>query len=433
MRNLHYKTFSFIIVSLNQNPRGEKTQVILAIKLASIVVALVILVRLKIHLALTIFLLSAYTMIIFQTNLKTALTAAGEILVKQSTLQLFVVIVMVIYIAEVQKAKKMFDRLISSLNSIIRDSRIVAMVSPAIVGFLPMPGGALMSAPLVDISTKKMNLTPEFNTFLNYWFRHIWEFIWPVYSALLFFEALSGIPLKTIILYQAPFTVLNIITGLIVSFLYFKKHNIKREKPPKTTAVSQTLKDLFEGVWPILLVILLFFILSVPLYISLVLVAIILTLVKHVKPKEIAGTFFSKSMGKIILLIASVMIFKEIIEVSKAFESLRNLEVSVGMVVGLSFMVSFTMGLLTGVNNAFIVISYPILLPLIQNLSPDHFVMISVYVYVIGFAGILLSPLHFCLILTNEYFKSSLYKVYRYLAPPGIALVVISTVLALLL
>jgi integral membrane protein (TIGR00529 family) len=407
--------------------------VILAIKLGSIVVALIILLRLKIHLALTIFLLSVYTVVLFRVNLAIALTAAGQVLIEEKTLQLFVVIVMVIYIAAVQKAKKMFDRLVSSLNSIIRDSRIVAMVSPAIVGFLPMPGGALMSAPLVDISTKKMDLKPEFNTFLNYWFRHVWEYVWPVYAALLFFEALSGIPLKTIILYQAPFTVLNIVTGLIVSFLYFKKHNIKREKPHKTTAVSQTLKDLFEGVWPILLVILLFFILSVPLYISLVLVALILSLIKHLKPKEIANTLFNKDMGKIILLIASVLIFKQIIEVSNAFEALRTMEVSVGMVVALCFMVSFSMGFLTGVNNAFIVISYPILLPLIQSLPPDHFVLMSVYVYVIGFAGILLSPIHFCLVLTNEYFKSNLYHVYRYLAPPGIVLVVVSTVLALIL
>lgn len=406
---------------------------ILAIKLVSIVVALIILLRLKIHLALTIFLLSVYTVVLFRIDLKTALTAAGQAMVKQGTWQLLVVIVMVIYIAAVQKAKKMFDRLVSSLNSIIRDSRIVAMVSPAIVGFLPMPGGALMSAPLVEISTKKMNLKPEFNTFLNYWFRHVWEYVWPVYVALLFFETLSGIPLKTIILYQAPFSLLNIITGLIVSFLYFKKHNIKRQKPHKMTTFSQTLKDLFEGVWPILLVILLFFILSVPLYISLVLVALILTLVKHLKAKEIANTLFNKDMGKIILLIASVLIFKEIIEASNAFATLRTMEVSVGMVVGSIFLVSFSMGFLTGVNSAFIVISYPILLPLIQSLPPEHFVFMSVYVYVIGFAGILLSPIHFCLVLTNEYFKSNLYHVYRYLAPPGIVLVVISTVLALIL
>jgi hypothetical protein len=164
-----------------------------------------------------------------------------------------------------------------------------------------------------------------------------------------------------------------------------------------------------------------------------VLAALILSLIKHLKPKEIANTLFNKNMGKIILLIASVMIFKQIIEASNAFETLRTMELSGGMVVGFIFLVSFSMGFLTGVNNAFIVISYPILLPLIQSLPPEHFVWMSVYVYVIGFAGILLSPIHFCLVLTNEYFKSNLYHVYRYLAPPGIVLVVISTILALIL
>lgn len=406
---------------------------ILALKIGSIVVVMIILLRLKINLSLTIFLLSVYTVLLFGINLESAWYSSAQVLVEGKTLRLFVIISMVLYVATVQKSKKMFDRLISSLNSILRDSRIVALVAPAIVGFLPMPGGALMSAPLVDISTKKMKLKPEFSTFLNFWFRHVWEYVWPVYAALLIFQTLSGIPLKTIILYQAPFTFLNILTGLVVTFLYFKKHGIKREVPQHITNFSRTLKDLFEGVWPILLVILLFFILSIPLYISLTLVAVTLTLVKRLSIKEIAEILFSKMVGKILLLIASVMIFQRTIEISNAFATLNTLEVSLGTVVLFCFLVSFTMGFLTGVNTAFIVLSYPILLPLIQNLPAADFLHVSIYVYVIGFAGILLSPLHLCLLLTNEYFKSSLYKVYKYLAPPGIVLVIVSTVLVLVL
>jgi integral membrane protein (TIGR00529 family) len=408
----------------------------LAVKIGSIVIAMIILLRLKVNLSLTIFLLSAYTVVVFQVNWQIALAAAGGALVEAKTLQLMVIICMVLYVAEVQKARKMFDRLISSLNSMIRDSRLVAMISPAIIGLLPMLGGALMSAPLVDVSTKKMNMEAEFKTFINYWFRHIWEFVWPIYAALPILSTLSSIPLKTIILYQAPFTTLNILSGLILSTWYFKKHHIKREKPKKITSFSQTVKDLFEGVWPILSVILLFFVISIPLYISITLVAVVLTAVKRLRPKEIGDMLFSKSMGKIVLLIASVMVFKRMIEVSNAFNSLQTMAVSVGMVVAFSFLVSFTMGILTGVNNAYIVIAYPILLPLIQQVTagqPGHFILLSVYVYVIGFAGILLSPLHLCLILTNEYFKSSLYKVYRYLGPLGIILAVTSTVLVLIL
>jgi hypothetical protein len=254
-----------------------------------------------------------------------------------------------------------------------------------------------------------------------------------VYAALLIFSNLSAIPLKTIILYQAPFSILNIITGLIISFLYFKKHNIKRQPPQKFDPFAKTITDFFEGVWPILLVILLFFILSIPLYISLTLVALVITIVKRVNIKEVIRICFSKSTANIVLLIGTIMIFKRMIQVSDAFTALKTMDVSVGMVVLFSFLVSFTMGFLTGVNTAFIVIAYPILLPLLQNFTGDQFLYLSLYVYVIGFAGILLSPIHLCLVLTNEYFRSSLYNVYRYLAPPGIVLSIAATVLALLL
>ncbi len=392
---------------------------------------LILLLRLKLNLSLSIFLLSAYTILLFQVRLHTALTAALEAIKAPNTLQLFVIIVMVLYIAEVLKTEKMLDKLVSSLNSMIRDKRVVAMIAPAVVGFLPMPGGALVSAPLVDVSTQKMRLKPEFSTFLNYWFRHVWEFVWPIYAGLLIFQTLSGIPLKKIILYQSPFTLLNIITGLVVTSLYFNKHHIKREVPTGNSLFSQTLKDFFAGIWPLVLVIFLYFIASLPLYISLVGASVILTAVKTLKFREIFDILFSKIIFKTLVLIASVMIFQRIIQVSNAFASLNTMRVPMGMVVLFCFLVSFAMGFLTGVNTAYIVIAYPILAPLIQNL-PNSF-YISLYIYVIGFAGILASPIHLCLVLTNEYFNSSLYRVYKYLGPPVIILALVSTALVLVL
>lgn len=406
---------------------------ILFLKTLSIIVALIVLLRLKLDLWIAVCLLCAYTVIIFQVNLGIAIDAALQALVAPSTLELFVITGMVLYIAAVQKAQNMLDRLISSLNSIIRDKRVVAMIAPAVIGFLPMPGGALVSAPLVEVSTRNMKLKPEFNTFLNYWFRHLWEFIWPIYAGLLIFQKLSGIPLKKIILYQFPFTVLNIIVGLVIVSLYFKKHRIVREIPPARSCLSHTLMDFFEGIWPLLVIILLFFILAVPLYISITVSALCLTLVKRLGIKDIVSHLFSRSIIKTLVLIASVMIFQRIIQASKAFDSLNGLDISLGMVVLACFLVSFSMGFLTGVNTAFMVIAYPILVPLFHNVPGVNPFYISLYIYVIGFAGILASPLHLCLVLTNEYFKSSLYKVYRYLAPPIAIQAAVATALVFLL
>lgn len=404
---------------------------IILLKIGSVVFALFIFLRIKINLALSILLLAFYTVFIFNVNLANAFVSSFQVLIEERTIQLFIIIVSVLYIGAIQKSTKMFDKLINSLNSIIKDKRIVAMVSPAIIGFLPMPGGALFSAPLVDVSTKKMNLKPEFNTFINFWFRHLWEYIWPIYVGLLVFQTLSQIPLKKIILFQSPFAILNILTGLIVSFIYFKKHNIKPLLPKVNISFFKTIKDFIAGVWPVLLVILLFFILSIPLYISLLIVSVILTLVLHLKVKEISSILFSKFILKNLILLACIMIFQKIITISNIFTTLQSVDMPFGMVIFISFSISFIMGLLTGVNQAFVAIAYPVLFPLFANLPNALF--ISLYIYIVGFAGVLLSPVHLCLVLTNEYFNSSLIKVYKYLAFPCITLIAVATVLVFLL
>lgn len=403
---------------------------ILVLKLLSIVLSLIVFLRLKLDLIVAVLLVTILSILLFGIPLDDALVSSARILIEPKTLQLLIIIIMVLFMGSVLKDKRMFDKLISSLNCFIRDQRIVAMIGPAILGFLPSPGGALLSAPIVETSTKQMNVKPEFNTFLNFWFRHFWEFVWPVYAGLLLFQTMSEIPLRKIVLYQSPFTLLNIVTGLIVAFVYFHKHDIKRLRPQNRNNVFGTVNDFFQGIWPILLVILLFFVLSLPLYLSLVMVSAILALITRLKVREIISILFSKFILKTLLLIAVVLIFQKIISISDAFEILKTWEISPGLIVLFAFFVSFTMGFLTGVNIAYIAIAYPILFPLIQNLP--NFFYLSLYIYVIGFAGVLLSPLHLCLVLTNEYFKSSLYRVYRYMAFPAAALVFTSTILVLI-
>lgn len=148
--------------------------------------ALIIFLRLKLNLSLSIFFCILTTILLFRIHPGTAIRSALEILSNGKTLQLFVIILMVLYIGSVLKSKKMIDKLIRSLNVLVGDKRVVSMIGPSIIGFLPSPGGALLSAPLVEISTKDMGIQPEFKTFLNFWFRHFWEFIWPVYAGLLF-------------------------------------------------------------------------------------------------------------------------------------------------------------------------------------------------------------------------------------------------------
>jgi hypothetical protein len=71
--------------------------------------------------------------------------------------------------------------------------------------------------------------------------------------------------------------------------------------------------------------------------------------------------------------------------------------------------------------------TFPILIPLVQSVEPGAalipYVMLSM---ACGFAGVLISPLHLCLILSNQYFQSPMKPVYRLLFLPSTGLVVLS-------
>jgi uncharacterized protein len=171
--------------------------------------------------------------------------------------------------------------------------------------------------------------------------------------------------------------------------------------------------------------------LPLPLHWALLLVAVLLSVLKKVGPREIGSIIFAKTTIRSLLVIAAVIVFQRLIEVSAAFDVLKTMNISMGLIVVFIFLVSFTVAFLTGVNTAYIAIAFPVLLPLIQHL-PNYFYL-ALYIYVIGYAGILISPLHLCLVLTNEYFKASLLDVYRYMAVPVLLMMCIATGLVLIL
>ena len=409
---------------------------LLAAKFLLLVVLLILLLRWKVDLSLAVLILTLLTIALFGVNMMAAGKSAWQGISDRETLELFLIIVLVQYIGAVQKRRQMYDRLVGALNTMIRDKRLVAMVSPAIIGFLPMPGGALLSAPLVQVSTDRMKLKPAFNAFLNFWFRHDWELIWPLYAGLLLFQTMSRIPMRKIILFQLPFSILHVVMGLAVSFLYFRRHGIKREYPDLSNGLHATVRDFIAGTWPILAVIVFYFVkvpplLPLPLHWSLLLVAAALSLWKKVGLKEIGAMVSEKTMIRSLLVIAAVIVFQRVLQASSAFDTLKTMDISLGWVVAFIFLVSFTVAFLTGINTAYIAIAFPVLLPLIQHL-PNYFYL-SLYIYVIGYAGILVSPLHLCLVLTNEYFGVSLLDVYRYMAVPIIVMIALATGLVLIL
>ncbi|NPA74971.1 MAG: DUF401 family protein, partial [Euryarchaeota archaeon] len=105
-----------------------------------------------------------------------------------------------------------------------------SMVSiSAFIGLLPMPGGAYVSARLVDPLAKEMALNPVEATSLNYWFRHLWEYWWPLYTGVIVASEIFRVSIPDFVIHMSFLTLLAVIGGYL--FIYYpimRKKNIKK-------------------------------------------------------------------------------------------------------------------------------------------------------------------------------------------------------------
>ena len=398
------------------------------LKIVLVVLVLLFLIKKKLDLGFVLFLGAILTGIIFNLGFPALARNMLEALTSAETLSLIGIVLLVLYLGTLLQIKGNFKRMVDCLKNLIPEPRLILALPPAFIGLLPMIGGALMSAPVVEEAGQRWKLSAAWKTFLNYWFRHIWEYCWPLYVNLILASAILQLPIKRIAFFQFPFTILAAALGLIILFKHVPR--LARDKNGK-----EVLKNLFQllfSIWPLLGAIFLIFVFKFSLLFSLAITALMTQVLFRMRLQERLSIIWKSISLKTLFLIASVMVFKRILEVSGALNSLTGAFPAQGASAFLLlFAVPFFLGLLTGVNHAYVGISFPILLPIFGAENPD--MVLVMFAYVSGFFGILISPAHLCLALTLEYFKADLRGVYRILILPSVIIFIAAFLVLLFL
>jgi len=105
------------------------------------------------------------------------------------------------------------QRMLKNFRGLISSPRLNLIVFPALIGLLPMPGGAVFSAPMVKELGGGLKLSEAQLSFVNYWFRHIWEYWWPLYPGILLTTVITEINILTIMAIMCPFTAVALWLG----------------------------------------------------------------------------------------------------------------------------------------------------------------------------------------------------------------------------
>jgi uncharacterized protein len=87
----------------------------------------------------------------------------------------------------------------------------------------------------------------------------------------------------------------------------------------------------------------------------------------------------------------------------------------------------FLTGMTMGVSMGFAATSLPVVVALLGP-SPNFGVLIGtlLFAYVTGFMGTMLSPLHVCMIVSCEYYKTDLIGSYKPMVIPALSMVLVA-------
>ena len=136
-----------------------------------------------------------------------------EVLQQQEFLIICLMVFLILMLSSVQEATGQSRLLVEGLEKHLRRPRIRLVLFPALIGLLPMPGGALFSCPMIKAASKDMAITGQKKAQINYWFRHIWELSWPLYPGYVLTCAMLDIPLSRLCQFTFPLVPLAFLVG----------------------------------------------------------------------------------------------------------------------------------------------------------------------------------------------------------------------------
>ncbi|RKY99556.1 MAG: TIGR00529 family membrane protein, partial [Candidatus Hydrothermota bacterium] len=139
---------------------------------------MVVLIRMKVPVGVTLIVGTLLLGLMFGMSVEELGLSIARSVIDLTTIRLVVLVAMVILLSEVMRQSGALKKIEGSVKLLFKDSRWGLATIPALIGLMPMPSGALISAPMIEPIADELRLDAPHRTFVNYWFRHIWEYSW---------------------------------------------------------------------------------------------------------------------------------------------------------------------------------------------------------------------------------------------------------------
>lgn len=354
-----------------------------------------------------------------------ALLMMKQALYEKTVIDLLIVLALIMVLEEILRTENYLDKTLKSLDVLVPYPRFNLMLLPAFIGLIPSAGGARFSAPLVEKASEGMRITPEEKSYVNFFYRHITEYMLPIYPNVILASTITGLSVASMLTYMTPYGIINIFLGL-----YFVLKIPKVQKKESGEKKRTMLLPFLFATLPIFSIVI--FVVGFHIEVKYAVLAVVVALILYHRytPKKIYETIKKSLHLKTLWLVIVIMAFKGLLEGTGLLSDLPSLAEKLPFPPFIAFaLIFFFLGLITGLQTAAVGLGLPIILAITGSITP----FMAGALYACGLCGQMLTPLHLCLTLTCDYFNASLAKVMKMLLLPELSLIVIVIVSYLLL
>ncbi len=297
--------------------------------------------------------------------------------------------------------------MVQALYRMFVSPKFTLAIMPAFLGLLPSIGGARFSAPIVEEASKGVEITAEQKAGINFWFRHIFEFSSPLVPGLILACGIAGIKIGDLILHLGWLTIVAFIVGWIFLIRPLKVKSLKKVEEDANEIYKHNV-DFILSLTPVIanVILMVGFDFNAAVSMLIVVVSMIPILMLMNRAVSIKDIFIGALDWKLFANVLSILLFIQILDTTgllaqivSAFES-SALPIPVIIAV-----ISFLVGMLTGLSQGHVAI----VMPIVAALSMGDLTLAGIAM-VFGVAGQMITPTHVCLTITVDYFKSDFFK-----------------------
>lgn len=298
------------------------------------------------------------------------------------------------------------------MDDLVNNMRIgrkgIMALSPAILGLLPMPGGALLSAPILEKAGE--TVPNDLKVAINDWFRHLFVMIYPLSSALIASAKIADLNLYMAALYLLPTFGFALLIGYVFfirnvhgAMAYTGAFSLGKLLLPLGIILSApfidfTLKKIID--------------LPVQEIATIIGVGVAFILSWRLSTKKLNLVRVAGEMRpwNFALIIVSMFIFLHVFQASDVADLIASVPLAPAT---LCVVAGFILGFATGR----VLLPASIILPVYLTVSPLSALTFAI-IYTSIFFGYVISPVHPCVAVSLEYFDVPLRKFFKLLLVP---------------